>query len=121
MLLQHKASIPIKHASKQLSSLQNRKYLLPHRSKRQVVQAVDGAELEQKLLQNPVLLKAVNALSVFITKSPLNELKKRWFQRLAGEYDQAETQQRIRELIDDNPVSFGCKYDWCTSSLISFA
>lgn len=69
-----------------------------------MIQAGQGAELEQKLLQNPFLLKAVNALSVGITNSPLNTAKKWWFRRLAGEYDLAEAQTRLKELIQQDPV-----------------
>lgn len=77
---------------------------LSTRHRRVVVRALDGQALEQRLLQNPVFLKAANALSVFITKSPLNEAKKRWFVRLAGEYDRAATQQKIQSLIAEHPV-----------------
>ncbi|KAK9789763.1 hypothetical protein WJX73_004000 [Symbiochloris irregularis] len=68
------------------------------------VHAFDGIKLEQNLLKSPVLLKAVNALSVFITKSPLNDWKKQWFVRRAGEYDREETQKKIQDYIDKNPV-----------------
>lgn len=69
------------------------------------MQAFDGIKLEQDLLKNSILLKAVNALSVFITESPLNEWKKQWFVRRAGEYDRQETQKKIQDYIDQHPVS----------------
>lgn len=51
-----------------------------------------------------VIERAVNSVTEVITKSPLNEGKKRFFQRLAGDYDPAAIQAKIDNLTKQHPV-----------------
>lgn len=48
--------------------------------------------------------RAVNVVTEIVTKSPLNEGKKRFFQRLAGEYDRSATQDKIQQVIQEHKV-----------------
>lgn len=52
-----------------------------------------------------VIERAVNSVTEVITKSPLNEGKKRFFQRLAGDYDPAAIQAKIDNLTKQHPAS----------------
>ena len=99
-----------------------------HRQRKRsiVVRAADARASQQNILE-----KAVNSLSELVTKSPLNEGKKKWFQRMAGDYDKEATQQKIHSLIEENAVR-SCseraqdqdeswhnmsKYTWCLLQL----
>ena len=62
---------------------------------------VHAAAAESSLIE-----KVVNAVTVTITRSPLHEGKKQFFLARAGQYDTAATQQKMRQLLEQNKVSW---------------
>ena len=61
---------------------------------------VRAAAAESSLIE-----KVVNAVTVTITRSPLHEGKKQFFLARAGKYDTDATQQKMRQLLEQNKVS----------------
>ena len=67
---------------------------------------VKASSQEQNVSLNP-LEKAINALSVFVNTSPINEGKKRFMIGLAGQYDVETTRRFVEETVASNKVRLG--------------
>ena len=64
---------------------------------------VSASSQEKSVALNPVE-KVINALSVFVNTSPINEGKKRFTIGLAGQYDAESTKNFVEQSIRNNKV-----------------